>query len=146
MKYSFEKKARVTLIEDLMRYQDVETGGVLLGYVDENEMRIVETVTGGEKALREPGAFEYDYIFVETVCENLSLKYNPPLSLVGLWHKHNHTLEPAFSMADKDMHEKLLELCDKGISCLFQKREDGKYQLQIMDAKKKIIKDKSLWM
>lgn len=52
------------------------------------------------------------------------------LRFLGIWHKHNHSLEPAFSRADLSMHNALLEANGYALSCLLQKREDGTYVMQ----------------
>ncbi len=127
----FSKEAKRLIANEFEKYPDVETGGVLLGYFSKSYSKVVRAVAGGEKAVREPGSFEYDSRYVEDECNKVSDLYSPPLELVGLWHKHNHILEPAFSKADIDMHSMVLN-DGRGISCLFQKKCDGSYQLQIM--------------
>lgn len=116
-----------------------------MGYAIDNRIYIKETVCGGDYAIREPGMFQYDISYVEQQSNKVASGYKPSLILVGLWHKHNHILEPAFSRADYEMHNELLKQCEEGVSCLFQKREDGRYQLQILDCQNNIYKSSYLW-
>lgn len=141
----FDVYVRRLIWNELHKFPLVETGGVLLGYVTDEGVYVKETVYGGEQGIREPGMFQYDISYVEQQSNKVASGYKPPLVLVGIWHKHNHTLEPAFSRADYEMHNKLLKQCEEGVSCLFQRREDGRYQLQILDSQKKIYKSSYLW-
>lgn len=112
---------------EIGRFTDQETGGVLLGYALDDELRIVEAVDGGYTGvLRESGRFMYNADYVEHVSNILSALYSPPLELVGVWHKHNHALPPVFSQEDEEMHCRLLSLVRHDVcSILFQKRENS---------------------
>ncbi len=112
---------------EIGRFPDQETGGVLLGYALDDELRIVEAVDGGYTDVRrESGRFMYNADYVEHVSNILSALYNPPLELVGVWHKHNHALPPVFSQEDEEMHRRLLSLVRHDVcSILFQKQENG---------------------
>ncbi|MBD5526773.1 MAG: hypothetical protein HDR04_20715 [Lachnospiraceae bacterium] len=141
----FDNNAKKKIYSELKNYPDVETGGVLLGYIESDKVYIKEVVCGGDAAIREPGAFQYDADYIEEFSTITANRYTPPLYLVGIWHKHNHTLEPAFSYADYQMHRWLIGQCGRGISCLFQKRQDGQYQLQILGENQKIMVCSHLW-
>lgn len=112
---------------EIGRFTDRETGGVLLGYALDDELRIVEAVDGGYTGvLRESGRFMYNADYVEHVSNILSALYSPPLELVGVWHKYNHALPPVFSQEDEEMHCRLLSLVRHDVcSILFQKRENS---------------------
>lgn len=141
----FNNNARKIIYSELKKYPDVETGGVLLGYIKGKNVYIKDVVCGGDTAIREPGTFQYDADYIEELSTITVNKYIPPLYLVGIWHKHNHTLEPAFSYADYQMHHLLIEQYGRGISCLFQKKQDGQYQLQILGKNQKIMVYPYLW-
>lgn len=141
----FETNAKQCIINELKKYQNVETGGVLLGVFENNNIYIVEAVGGGDKAIRDQGMFQYDAEYVELQSNILARKCSKQLVLVGLWHKHNHTLEPAFSDADIRMHQLLLEQCEYGVSCLFQRKTNTEYQIQYMDCEGLIHRSTSVW-
>ena len=144
-KVTFTLHARRLIQDELHKFPLVETGGVLLGYVTDEGIYVKETICGGDNAVRKPGMFQYDISYVEQKSNRVASNYKPPLVLVGIWHKHNHTLEPAFSQADYEMHNKLLKQNEKGVSCLFQMRGDGRYQLKILDSQNNIYKGSYLW-
>lgn len=133
-KIIFSRRAKEQIIRELDRYPLVETGGVLLGYYNCSSILIEEAVDGGDNAVREEGFFQYDYGYVEEESLRICQKYKLELFVVGLWHKHNHDLEPAFSFADVLIHEDLVEQCGFGISCIFQKKANGDYQVHILDS------------
>ena len=112
---------------EIGRYPTVETGGILLGYVSETELKIVEAIDGGyKKVIREAGRFRYDIEYVEHLCEIISTLYSPPLELVGVWHKHNHSDSPMFSYEDCNIHHELLSITQHKIcSILFQKQPNN---------------------
>ena len=141
----FEEKAKRCINDELKKYPDVETGGVFLGYYKNNNVYVVEAVGGGDNAIRDKGMFQYDMEHVENQCNILVQMHSKPLFLVGLWHKHNHTLEPAFSEADIRMHQLLLEQYEYGVSCLFQKKKDVHYKLQYIDHENRIYKSELVW-
>lgn len=117
---------------ELSRYPNVETGGVLLGYYDEENclLQVLEATDGGQQAVREAGAFMYDTEYVQHVAGLLAELYQPPLQVIGVWHKHNHAYEPPFSEADKCMHRELLQSMEaRGVSILFQKIEEEQYRM-----------------
>lgn len=130
----FSDDVKKSFMEELNRYLYLETGGVLLGYCSEDCIYVKESIGGGKKAIREPAFFQFDYAYVEKACANICAKYNPPLTLVGVWHKHNHDLDPAFSKADYDMHKKLSDQYKDVISVLFQKGHNNEYKVQILDS------------
>lgn len=141
----FSRKARDVILCELDLYPDLETGGILLGQIKVGNLYVKEVVCGGENAIHEPARFRYDSNYVEREIEHIMEKHNFDLQMIGLWHKHNHTNEPAFSKEDINMHQQLLDINKKGISCLFQKREDGKYQMQILDNKLQVRRTKKIW-
>lgn len=100
--------------------------GVLIGYTKDECYFIEAVICGGENAIRKPGRFQYDSDYAEREIEKVLEEHNFRIQMLGLWYKHNHTNEPAFSTQDMSMHKQLLSITDIGISCLFQKREDGK--------------------
>ena len=67
----------------------LETGGALLGVVENDELTILHALGPGPDAVRTPVQFEKDYVF--TVREVLRLREEgslPHLSVRGDWHEH----------------------------------------------------------
>lgn len=116
---------------ELSLWPNKETGGVLLGYFQNETISVIEAIDGGytENCLREEGRFSYDPKYVEHVSSWVSNMYSPSLELVGIWHKHNHTDEPCFSVEDIDMHDALVRIVGRhACSILFQKKDcSGEY-------------------
>lgn len=115
--------------DELQKYPNVETGGVFLGYRRRGHYCVLESICGGELAIRKKGTFVPDWIYINQIVRQ-RLKVSDSLCFLGIWHKHNHSLEPAFSKADIDMHNALLKANGYALSCLFQKHEDGTYAMQ----------------
>lgn len=120
------RRARAVIESELGRFPDTETGGLLLGYSDpERGIRILEATDSGYRdVIHEAGSFQYDFAYEEHVCSILCGLYQPPLQLVGVWHKHNSVHSDntiPFSGADEDMHRQLMENDCPCISILFEK-------------------------
>lgn len=105
-----------------------ETGGFLLGYLYKNRICVLEAIDGGPQKVASKSSFYFDYEYVQHVSAKISNLYNPPLVLVGMWHKHNSFHEDPFSKDDENMHKKLFSLVNRSVaSILFQYIENGKY-------------------
>ncbi len=109
---------------DLSLWPGVETGGVLLGYVTPQMVRVFEATDGGyENAVRKQGCFSYDHHYVTHISSYVANLYQPPLNIIGFWHKHNHDYDPCLSDEDLEMQERLFETNNfRGCSILFQKK------------------------
>lgn len=120
---------------DLSSWPNVETGGVLLGYASPVLLKILEAIDGGyENVLRKQGRFEYDQQYVTHISNYIANLYQPPLVLLGFWHKHNHSYEPVFSEEDIEIHERLYEnSVPFGCSILFQKKpmQSNEYKMRV---------------
>ena len=123
-KYIISSRARKAMENELCRFPNLETGGVLLGYSDkEHGIQVLEVVDGGyQYVIREMHSFQYDNEYVIHLCEQIAELYTPALKVVGIWHKHNAQKEIPFSRADEDMHKQMLKLYDYPcISILYEK-------------------------
>ena len=94
--YWIAPRAQRAMNNELARFPQTETGGLLLGHSDPaGGVRVWEATDGGyEKVLREESAFAYDREYVGHLCALLSGLYTPPLEIVGVWHKHNSPSSP----------------------------------------------------
>lgn len=114
------------MANELKHFPTTETGGLLLGYSDsEKGISIFEaTDSGYQNTAHDVGSFQYDIAYENHLCNFLSELYQPPLQLVGVWHKHNSAYSGTalpFSHADENMHRQLLENQCPCISILFEK-------------------------
>lgn len=124
------KRAQAVIETDLGRFPDTETGGLLLGYSEsENGLFVLEaTDSGYQNTVHTVGSFQYDNAYEEHLCNFLSQLYQPPLTLVGVWHKHNSAHsgnELPFSHADELIHRQLMESHHSCISILFEKTNES---------------------
>lgn len=119
-------RAKKTMKNEIGRFPMLETGGLLLGYSDPvtSYIQVLEaTDSGYQNTVHEENVFEYDVAYVEHMCDILGGLYDPPLEIVGVWHKHNNACVTHFSRADEDMHQQLLALLPHPcLSILFEKK------------------------
>lgn len=123
------KRAWAVVEAELSRFPDTETGGLLLGYSESSaDVLILEATDSGYRdVIHETGCFQYDIAYEEHLCNVLSQLYQPPLQLVGVWHKHNSLHSDnviPFSNADENIHRQLMENECSCISVLFEKYND----------------------
>ena len=96
-------------LETMQRMNDKkETGGVLLGHIDDEKCYILENVLPGHLAKRTIGSFEYDVKFVDYVATHLANLYFIKLDVVGIWHTHFDSID-IFSEPDRSINRKFVE-------------------------------------
>lgn len=123
-KHSISMRAQTAMSNELCRFPETETGGLLLGYSDTRKgVQILEATDGGYlNVLHEESAFEYDIPYVEHISTILSELYTPSLDIVGVWHKHNSISTIPFSSADENIHRHLVAgVSHPCLSILFEK-------------------------
>ncbi len=68
---------------------DSETGGILLGYIDDNRQAVVLRVTGpGPQASRSASHFEKDVQFIQSQVDTAASELGDRGSYIGEWHSH----------------------------------------------------------
>ena len=148
---SFSVRAKAAMQNELARFPEQETGGLLLGYADAAHIEVLEATDGGyQNTVHEPDCFAYDVAYEEHLCGILSELYDPPLQLVGLWHKHNAIGIPHFSRADEAMHRQLLEgAAHPCLSLLFEKEQGSCYDVHVFllsaENEPADITDRTVW-
>ena len=65
-----------------------ETGGILLGFNDQNNIYITHATKAGEKALHSPFRFMRDYYFSKRELDNIFIKTEGKCDYIGEWHSH----------------------------------------------------------
>lgn len=119
---------------ELRRFPETETGGLLLGHRTSScEISVVAATDGGyQNAIHDSHYFCYDVAYVHHVCNIISQLYDPPLELIGVWHKHNQQTNPTFSYADEEMHHRLMEHTDYPcLSILFERHREQVYDFRV---------------
>lgn len=126
-------RAEITMIVDIGRFPDKETGGILLGYFHEEEgdLEVLEATDSGPNGIHGKSHFSFDQEYTEHQVSFLSRMHHPPLKVIGVWHKHNHAYNPPFSEQDEELHIEMLETSKAGVvSILFQKVEEDQYKMR----------------
>ena len=78
-----------TIKKEVESTPDAETGGILLGHVDENRHAVILRATGpGPKAKKSAGGFDRDVEFVQGELEKASRDLGSRGLYVGEWHSH----------------------------------------------------------
>lgn len=111
---------------ELARFPDTETGGLLLGYSDfHGGIHVAEAADGGYRnTIHESDCFAYDTDYEAHFCQVVGQLYTPPLEIVGIWHKHNRPSRIPFSDEDNALHRQLLQSSPfPCVSILFEKTE-----------------------
>ena len=127
-KYVISARAKTAIENELCRFPDTETGGLLLGYADiQQGVVVMEATDGGhQNVIHEPCCFQYDNTYAMHICTILAELYTPPLDVVGIWHKHNSPCPVAFSNADENLHAQLFrQFAHPCLSILFEKTSDS---------------------
>lgn len=122
---TISRRAQTVIEIELSRFPNTETGGLLLGYSEPGGVHVLEaTDSGYQDVIHEIGCFQYDIAYEEHLCNLISQLYQPPLQLIGVWHKHNSVHSNnviLFSRADENMHRQLMKNDNRCISILFEK-------------------------
>ncbi|MBR1889202.1 MAG: Mov34/MPN/PAD-1 family protein [Alloprevotella sp.] len=96
----FSDKAYNAIIDETFRKDPIETGGILLGHVLDNDLWVVmEVIPPGIDSVHQYAYFEYDEKFVNYLAESVATKYENKLELLGLWHRHPGSMD-TFSGTD----------------------------------------------
>lgn len=129
---TLSNRALAAMVSGIEKFPDTENGGILLGIRRNGEIAVVEAIEAGEGAIHERGKLSCDVKSVEYIANTVKGLYEEELEVVGIWHKHNHDYNPAFSTEDNLCHK---EMCDSLkqdiISILFQKNKDDEYTMRV---------------
>ena len=109
-------KAYDSLMMECDRFIDtkLETGGVFLGIIYNDNYYIIENIPPGENSRHGHNSFEYDAYYVSKVSTNIANKYISKLDVLGLWHTHWDGL-PIFSASDMSLNNKYTEIYERNI-------------------------------
>jgi len=105
----FDENVIHKIITELKDNPNNETGGVLLGYRNNNVWTVVEMVEPGPNAIRKIDSFEFDTEYVNQMCNQFIDDSNSNIELLGIWHKHNGK-NSRFSKEDEELNKKIVIL------------------------------------
>jgi integrative and conjugative element protein (TIGR02256 family) len=83
------EEARDAIMTEVHSSVSVETGGILVGCVDDNRRAIVFRATGpGPRAVKSPTEFDRDIEYVQSQLDKASRELGNRGLYVGEWHSH----------------------------------------------------------
>jgi hypothetical protein len=113
IKVIFTTDAFNTILTETYHKDPSETGGILLGNSDNDEWYVIESIEPGPGSIFRPSYFEYDHAFVNYVAKSRARRYEVPLRVLGLWHRHPGSYD-RFSSTDDGTNRAFARLSNKG--------------------------------
>lgn len=113
MKVVFSNRAYVALLSETREKITTETGGIFLGYFEEDTWYVVEAIDPGPKSIFEVAYFEYDQKYVTHLINKIARMYRKDLSLLGLWHRHPGSFD-IFSNTDDGTNYTYAQMAPQG--------------------------------
>ncbi len=126
----FSDRAYNAIIDETFSKHPLETGGILLGHVLDGGIWIVmEVLPPGPDSVHKSAFFKYDEKFVNYLANSVASKYEIPLSVLGLWHRHPGSYD-TFSSVDDGSNLKFAKFSIVGaISGLVNIDPDFRFQI-----------------
>lgn len=113
MKVIFSNRAYIALLSETQEKITTETGGIFLGFYENNTWYIVESIDPGPNSIFEVAYFEYDQKYVNHLINKIARLYKKNLSLLGLWHRHPGSFD-IFSNTDDGTNRTYAQLAPQG--------------------------------
>lgn len=125
-------RSLAAMVSGIERYPDTENGGLLLGRARNTEIDVIEAIEAGENATHKKGKVFCDIKSMEYITNTIRELYKDEVNIIGVWHKHNHNLNPPFSLDDNYCHKELCAYLKQDIiSILFQKNKESEYSMRV---------------
>lgn len=107
-------QAYLSMVSEVAAFPNIETGGIFLGTIEDNNWYIIESIDPGyENITREQTYFVYDVDYVNHLANIRCRLYDRELILLGLWHRHPGSMDD-FSACDKETNKKFVDNCAVG--------------------------------
>lgn len=87
------ERAKAGIMSEVMLNNEVETGGVLLGYIKNSIWYVVECIDPGIRTNNTIDRFSWDQNYVNHLFERVRNLYEVPLSILGFWHRHPGSMD-----------------------------------------------------
>ena len=113
MKVIFSNRAYTSLLSETYEKIQTETGGIFLGFYEDETWYVVEAIDPGPKSIFEVAYFEYDQKYVTHLINKIARIYKRNLSLLGLWHRHPGDFD-IFSSTDDGTNATYAKLSSNG--------------------------------
>lgn len=116
-KVIFSKRAYTALCTELHMFDGEETGGIFIGYYEDNTYYIVENIFSGPYAKHKSAEYICDFDYVNYQANMLAAMYAKKIDVIGIWH--SHVTSSPFSIADEHTNQQFAQLNEYGaLSCL----------------------------
>jgi proteasome lid subunit RPN8/RPN11 len=109
----FSSEAFNTLLTETFHKDPSETGGILLGNSENDNWYVIDCIEPGPGSVFRSNYFEYDQAFVNYLAKARARRYNIPLRVLGLWHRHPGGFD-RFSSTDDGTNLAFARLSSKG--------------------------------
>lgn len=113
MRVVFSTRAFAGLLAETTEKITTETGGLLLGVVQDDTWYIIEVIDPGPKSVFEVAYFEYDQKYTQHLINKVANLYKCKLDLIGLWHRHPGSFDQ-FSSTDDGTNAKYAHMRKEG--------------------------------
>lgn len=110
---AFTRRAWTALLAEVYKKLSTETGGILLGYRNGDYWIVVESLDPGPNSIFQVAYFEYDQNYVTHLTNRIRNYYDPPLDILGLWHRHPGSFDQ-FSGTDDVTNRSFADLSPAG--------------------------------
>jgi hypothetical protein len=98
-------RAYTSIVCETYEKISTETGGIFLGFFDNNVWYVIEGIDPGPRSIFTPSYFEYDQGYVSHLSNKIARYYSRNIGLVGLWHRHPGGFD-SFSRTDDGTNQK----------------------------------------
>lgn len=113
MRVVFSTRAFAAILAETTEKITTETGGLLLGIVQDDSWYVVEAIDPGPKSIFEVAYFEYDQKYTQHLINKIANLYKCKLDLIGLWHRHPGSFDQ-FSSTDDGTNAKYAYMRKEG--------------------------------
>jgi proteasome lid subunit RPN8/RPN11 len=109
----FSEDAFNSILAETYHKDPSETGGIWLGHSENDTWYVLESIEPGPESILRTSYFEYDHGFVNYLAKARARRYENPLRVVGLWHRHPGGYDH-FSSTDDGTNKAFARLSTKG--------------------------------
>jgi len=113
MQVIFSNRAYMAIIAETAEKIKTETGGIFLGYYENETWYVIEAIDPGPKSVFQVAYFEYDRKYTEHLINKIARLYQEKLTLIGLWHRHPGSFDE-FSSTDGGTNSDYAKLSPHG--------------------------------
>lgn len=105
-----------SIIEETLVNEPLETGGMLLGYIEQRNYYVVDLIDAGPKAIHDSDYFLSDGKYQQPLLEQKFFNSNGRITFLGDWHSHPNG-DSYLSQLDMDTLKNISEDQGAQIAC-----------------------------